>query len=904
MGISHVPDPALGLRFDLSVVPGLYRGRLDIPNVQWESAYHPWAASPDLDYYAHRHELQWKDQVYVDVSFSTLDERTRLVRCACVNRTELPQALVLHHVAAAYFPPLRTNSDEAIRPGRVVLPQGAVWVDALDYAELRYRTPRPTDNLMPDGRLRGEIRDHGLVQGVGIGDGWGAEEGDAVTYVVQLPAALRHGVLLLRCRRPQAGRSTATEEPRLALRGIVETDVTITAGNELETVALPVQAKDAGRHQLQITSSGGAPLDLDGFVLCESEHLAQVSFETRTWYPVPDLRPGPSPNTLRLCYQDFPVQYGLAWDSALESQVRELYTDDLDCFMRHTVHDHVRTVLHDPSSRAGGRASFTGHHFVDVFLRPIVLEPNGQAVTYAWVCCGDDEQLDSALRELQVGEGACELTYERARARAARMSGYEGDTADGASRYRASQERMAATTLTNVVYPVYVKRSYVRHNTPGRWWDSLYTWDSGFIGLGLLELDLDRAVDCLNAYMTEPGDPHAAFIHHGSPVPVQFYLFLEIWNRCQDRRLLAHFYPRLRQYYAFLSGQLGSSTTRSLRSNLLKTWDYFYNSGGWDDYPPQVHVHRHGLEARVTPVVTTAHCIRAAKILSMMARAQGLQEDVGGYERDIALFTHALQEHAWDETSGYYAYVVHDDAGQPVGHLEHESGTNYNRGLDGAYPLVAGICTPQQEAQLFAHLQSPRRHWTPIGLSTVDMSAPYFRADGYWNGAVWMPHQWFYWKTCLDLGRPAFARQIAETGLQVWQREVDASYNCYEHFVVATGRGAGWHHFGGLSTPVLSWYGAYHRPGRLTTGFDVWVRSMGLGAGARSLEADLVTYGRERRSLYVIANLAVGPCYEATWSGAGGSASACSLHTVRSGVVEVRLPCSQEGRLCVGAVGE
>lgn len=28
----------------------------------------------------------------------------------------------------------------------------------------------------------------------------------------------------------------------------------------------------------------------------------------------------------------------------------------------------------------------------------------------------------------------------------------------------------------------------------------------GFIGLGLVELDLDRAIDNLNAYVTEPGE--------------------------------------------------------------------------------------------------------------------------------------------------------------------------------------------------------------------------------------------------------------------------------------------------------------------------------------------------------------------------------------------------------------
>ena len=68
-GISHIPDPKLGLRFDLSVFPGFYRRQVLVPNAKWESGYHPWEAAPDLSYYSHRYELEWKDQVYCDVSF-------------------------------------------------------------------------------------------------------------------------------------------------------------------------------------------------------------------------------------------------------------------------------------------------------------------------------------------------------------------------------------------------------------------------------------------------------------------------------------------------------------------------------------------------------------------------------------------------------------------------------------------------------------------------------------------------------------------------------------------------------------------------------------------------------------------------------------------------------------------
>ena len=49
--------------------------------------------------------------------------------------------------------------------------------------------------------------------------------------------------------------------------------------------------------------------------------------------------------------------------------------------------------------------------------------------------------------------------------------------------------------------------------------------------------------------------------------------------------------------------------------------------------------------------------------------------------------------------------------------------------------------------------------WTPSGICVVDQSAEYYRKDGYWNGAVWMP-AWFMWKTMLDPGRPDLAWKL------------------------------------------------------------------------------------------------------------------------------------------------
>jgi hypothetical protein len=106
-GISHIADLERGLRFDLSVFPGHYRREVMVPNVNWEGGFHPWEAAPDLSFFSYRYELEWKDRVYCDVSFSTLSERARLVRAELVNHTQVNQNLVLHFMASFNYPYVR-----------------------------------------------------------------------------------------------------------------------------------------------------------------------------------------------------------------------------------------------------------------------------------------------------------------------------------------------------------------------------------------------------------------------------------------------------------------------------------------------------------------------------------------------------------------------------------------------------------------------------------------------------------------------------------------------------------------------------------------------------------------------------------------------------------------------------
>jgi hypothetical protein len=162
-GVTHIPDVRRGFSFDLSIFPLLTPGPVSLPNVTEKSGVHPWEESPNLDYYLLRMETIWKDQFYYDISFSRLSSSSRLIQMELVNHAGAPQEVAINSLTQLNFPPLRAFSIMPIWLYDVELPYGAVWVHAVDHVDLQFVSPRPTDNLVPDGQWRGEERGHDCV---------------------------------------------------------------------------------------------------------------------------------------------------------------------------------------------------------------------------------------------------------------------------------------------------------------------------------------------------------------------------------------------------------------------------------------------------------------------------------------------------------------------------------------------------------------------------------------------------------------------------------------------------------------------------------------------------------------------------------------------------------------------
>ena len=850
-GISHVGELSGGRRVDFAVMPGFYRRSYSVPNVLYESGYHPWRVDPQMSRITYRFELEWKDRVYVDVTYHVLDSLRVLVGAECVNNTDLPQNILLHNV-------VWMSCDDDYPQVEAVNAAGTTVRYGCDYDSFEPAVRGHDYALVYDGWMRGEARDGRSLSGSVLKD-FGRNPGDRVEYRFTAAEACPEGSFALRYKLA-AGRRA-----RLKVSGIRGDGIELTGTGDYALMRFDC-AIERGENLLTLESLTAEPVTVDALFFGAAAAVASVTVRPRPLTCKPELVE--DDDALLVKYDGLENYYAIGWDYPM-TEIKEFANGDLDVFMRRAVHRHP------PRYFTGDRKGY----YTSVFMRPIVLAPKSDTTIYSLLATGSRPQAEAAAGEFRrSGRALAESAAERCK---------EADTPllPEAAGYAFGEQLLEATLLTNVVYPVYTQKEYIRHFTPGKNWNSLYTWDLGFISMALNEIDPVKGFETIRAYTTGAG-AQSAFIHHGTPLPIQFFAYSDLNNQLQSDDAAAFLYPRLKRYYDFMVGHNPHSTTR-MPSGLLRSWDYFYSTGGWDDYPPQHELRSHTeLYPSVAPMVTTSYYLRAAKILRMQARKMGLRCDVEQYDRDIRMLTDAIQRNAWDDEAGYFGYVMHDEAGRPVSLFRYRDGSNFNKGLDGISPFVAGICTPPQTERILENIFSPDRLWTDTGISTVDRSAAYYSADGYWNGCVWMPHQFLIWKSLLDNDLTDEAHKVAFTALDTWNRECRASYNSFEHFIISSGRGAGWHNFSGLSSPLVNWFYSYFRIGHATTGFDA-----ALSRGRFS--DDCTHYAAEvdfepsaaGRSVALLLCLTPGPDYEARLDG-----KAVKISSPYPGLLYVSLP--------------
>ena len=837
-GISRITDHSFekGVRFDCVVSPAIENADSRVPNVTVPVGVHPWEANSDYSFYSYRYDLEWKDRVYADVSFTKLTDESVLIRTKFFNNTEIKQICLLNLFSAIEYPNVTVTTP--------VLPSNCVYIDALDYKEYEYANVRPWDRQTIDAMKKGELFDDRFCGHRGLGDRddnryalqkypkFAAEKGDSVSYSVDIEEELSNPALYVRYR------TTDCKNAEFTLNG---KSVVFRDSDDMNIVKFPVDVT-IGKNEFEFVSEGTGGIELDFLAVCEENAEIKINSEKHPF--VPEIKTFDAECGKRVSYEYDGIDgkfYLRTFNSS--TRFRDFPTGCLEDSPTARISqpdESFHNMLETFSGSFSEKHSDEGFYHNTV-VHTVYIDPGKTHTEYAVLSFGETEYKTTEEYE---------KIYENA------VNSLENHTLNkSGQKYEFSNQILRATVLQNTVYPLYRHGEYVIHHTPGKRWDSFYTWDSGFIGLGMLEYAPKMADYILDTYLSSDDNPDYAFLLHGSPVPTHIYQYFEMLCRNNDKEGLLKYYSRVKMFYDFLAGKINGSLTDKFNTDLTTTFDYFYNCSGMDDLPPQKQMYKDKLQKYTAPVISTSQVIRCAKLLYIVADLLRLEEDKNVYSADIEKRVGALQTYSWDEEAGYFSYVIHDSNGDFKCRYKTENGENLNKTMDGVYPIIAGAVTKDQQEKILSHLKSEKEMFTPVGISAVDRTASYYVTNGYWNGNVWMSHQWFIWKTMLDLGETDFAYKIAKTAIDIWKREVEYSYYTFEMVNIETGRGGWFHNFGGLSTPISIWTNAYYRPGTLSAGLDTLVNYSNFNGDNTHFECKLTHYGdREKFSVLAVMN--------------------------------------------------
>lgn len=781
LGISHISNPDIGQTFGVELFPGMFRRNIIACPTSNDGGVKMWGANPKLTHFVYRYELEWKDKVYLDAHFDITDDSVVKIDCYVVNNTDYERSVDLNLCAGINYPYAKygANYKKYYIRSEAKITKDLKYIDAVDYCDIS-----SSMTIAKDGKYLCEEMGDYCTNGYTYIDGKHFTER---SHYVEYNTDIEISSIGLRYKSEDNRSVEIVADEKSYIIDLMKSE------DDFKYAVIDIPKTFVKKLKVII---GESHISLDCIIVGHNAKKASFIPCDNLFDPVyKDIKE----NRMILRYACSDYEYEIQWNDDLK-KIRTLYTNDAGKLLEKKIHDHVSDTISD--------GQYAECVYENLFTNPVYLKPHTK------------NKFSFVIRSRRLSEEFLPVTKATHKIYEARPN------SDGIP-YAFSQNIMSYTAFLNVVYPIYARRGFIKHNTPGRIWDSLYTWDSGFIGLGLSTMDFERAYDCLNTYLTPAGDKHSPYIFHGSVVPVQIFLYQELINKFPEKisRLKA-LYPMVRDYYMFFRNLDKDS---NLRSHLLKTWHIFYNSGGWDDYPPQKAL-RYNTDlldesagyTNTTPVITTAITVLIARIMKNISEAFDI-DDTDIYNEDIQKYSDAIQSNLWDDEVGYYSYMMHDEDGNPKEFLRYKDGTNFNLGFDGIYPYISGVSNEYQNGRIKENIT--KGLFTKAGVGVVDTRAPYYTPYGYWNGSVWMPHQWILYKALLDKGEISLAVKIALTALDVWKAEADDSYSCFEHFMSVNKKGAGFHQFSGLSCPVLNLFNSLYVSGSVDSGFGTVIKN-------------------------------------------------------------------------------
>jgi hypothetical protein len=288
-----------------------------------------------------------------------------------------------------------------------------------------------------------------------------------------------------------------------------------------------------------------------------------------------------------------------------------------------------------------------------------------------------------------------------------------------------------------------------------------------------------------------------------SQPPVGSYITWKVYQRIQDRELLAWAYPRLKKWHEWWFRDRGDGQPwRDGRRDGLLEWGSdrgssastggrgFLQAAKWESgmddspmydeatYDPRTYT------MDLEDVGLNSLYALDAECLAKIAAILGWDDEAKKFAAEYEHMQQRIRERLWNDKDGIYENRFWN--GQFSKHL---SPTNF-------YPMFAGIATPDQAKRMVEeHLLNPKEFWGTYVAPTIARNDPAFPDQFYWRGDIWGPTNYMLYQAINRYGFDKVALEYAEKNYDLFMDDWKTNQHDNEQYHAWGGNGGGDAHY-------------------------------------------------------------------------------------------------------------
>ncbi len=345
--------------------------------------------------------------------------------------------------------------------------------------------------------------------------------------------------------------------------------------------------------------------------------------------------------------------------------------------------------------------------------------------------------------------------------------------------------------------------------------DLPYCWDTYFSTLAALTFDTDLAKSNINGeFSTQetsadgtqymgmiPNAPSSASDQNlRSQVPLLADAVLRYYQATGDLTSLESWYPKLQAYFQWYNtysdikgNNLYAPVTGVSSRNSTYAAFWCACSTGMDNSPAYdlagCNVTQIGsfYYLPMNDVLLSSSMALFAKDMGHIATALGYTSNATSYDNSYVAISNAINTHLWNATEGRYNSQLW--TGQQI----------QVNSIQTFMPMIAGIASPAQAADLVANLENTAEYNLTYGIPTVAANDPkylstepsyFFSSEPYWRGGIWAPTTYLVCQGLANYGYTSLVNAITTKWVNLVSNE--PTYPFAEYYL-ASGSSANSH---------------------------------------------------------------------------------------------------------------